>query len=72
MKFKVLGVTAGRKNSNSEILLKEALLACKEQNVDAVIFSAPTYDLMPTATFSKFMHRNLSYESSFLEAIGAI
>lgn len=123
MAFKVMGITAGRKDSNSEILLKEALLACQENgaeivminlrdyniidcsgctacvngmtngknvgctldnkddkkvimetmlNVDAVIISAPTYDLMPTATFSKFMHRNLSYESAFLEAIGAI
>lgn len=123
MSFKVMGVTAGRKDSNSEILLKEALLACQEQgaeitminlkdynildctgctacthgmtngkyvgctldkkddkkaimdvmlNQDAVIFSAPTYDLMPSATFLKFMHRNLSYASSFLEAIGAI
>ncbi|MBE6048101.1 MAG: flavodoxin family protein [Clostridium sp.] len=123
MTYTILGVTAGRKNSNSEILLKEALLECQNQgaevkminlrdyhieectgctacthgmtngknvgctlkkkddkdaimevmlNVDAVIFSAPTYDLMPTATFSKFMHRNLAYESSFLESIGAV
>lgn len=123
MKYTVLGITAGRKDSNSEILLKEALLACRDKgadvkminlrdynikectgctacthgmtkgknvgctlskkddkeeimrvmlNVDAVIMSAPTYDLMPTATFLKFMHRNLAYESSFLEAIGAV
>lgn len=31
MAFKVMGMTAGRKDSNSEILLKEALLACQEQ-----------------------------------------
>ena len=123
MGFTVLGITAGRKDSNSEILLKEALLACRDKgaevkminlrdyniiectgctacthgmsngknvgctlskmddkeaimevmlNVDAIIASAPTYDLMPTATFSKFMHRNLAYESAFLEHIGAI
>ncbi|MEN8905685.1 MAG: flavodoxin family protein [Clostridiales bacterium] len=121
--MKILGVTAGRKNSNSEILLKEALLECQSQGAevkminlkdyniidctgctacamgmtqgknvgcvlddkddkkalmevmldqDAVIFSVPTYDLMPSATFLKFMHRNLSYESAFLESIGAI
>ncbi|MGL5190181.1 MAG: flavodoxin family protein [Cetobacterium sp.] len=121
--MKVLGITAGRKNSNSEILLKEALLACqnegaevkminlKDYNIqdctgcticthgmsvgkkvdcmlttkddkdtlmkvfleqDAIIFSAPTYDLMPSATFLKFMHRNLSYETAFLGSIGAI
>ena len=28
---------------------------------DAVIFSAPTYDLMPSSLFLKFMHRNLAY-----------
>ncbi len=123
MTYKIMGVTSGRKDSNSDILLKESLLACQGQgaeiiminlrdynildctgctacthgmsqgkyvgctldekddkkaimevmlNQDAVIFAAPTYDLMPTATFLKFMHRNLSYESAFLEAIGAI
>lgn len=123
MSFKVMGVTSGRKDSNSEILLKEALIACEEQGAevtminlrdynildctgctacthgmsqgkyvgctldkkddkkeimevmlsqDAVIFVAPTYDLMVNATFLKFMHRNLSYESSFLEDIGAV
>lgn len=116
MAFQVMGVTAGRKNSNSEILLKEALLVCQEMgaevrminlkdyniidcngctsctmgmsmgkytgcslddaddkkkimdvmlNQDAVIFSAPTYDLMPSSLFLKFMHRNLAYESAF-------
>ena len=30
MAYKIMGVTAGRKNSNSEILLKEALMACEE------------------------------------------
>lgn len=123
MSFKVMGVTSGRKDSNSEILLKEALMACKENGAevtminlrdydildctgctacthgmtqgkyvgctldkkddkqeimevmlaqDAVIFAVPTYDLMANSVFLKFMHRNLSYESSFLEHIGAI
>ena len=121
--FQVMGVTAGRKDSNCEILLKEALLACREQGAevrminlkdyelldcngctactmgmsmgkntgcsladkddkqkimdvmreqDAVICSAPTYDLMPSSLFLKFMHRNLAYESAFLTKIGAI
>jgi len=120
---KVMGITAGRKNSNSEILLKEALMACEAagaevtminlkdfhiedctgctvctkgmsegKNVgcvldkkddkkrimdvmlaqDAVIYSVPTYDLMPSATYLKFAHRSLSYETAFLETIGAI
>ena len=123
MKFKVMGVTAGRKDSNSEILLKEALLVCQEMGAeitminlrdyelldctgctactmgmsmgkntgcslkdkddkdkimkemldqDAVIFSAPTYALMPSSLYLKFMHRNLTYESAFLTKIGAI
>ena len=121
--MKIMGITAGRKNSNSEILLKEALMACEEagaeitminlrdynildctgctsctkgmsqgKNVgcildnkddkkkimdvmlqqDAVIFSVPTYDLMPASAFLTFAHRSLSYETSFLETIGAI
>ena len=123
MAYKIMGVTAGRKNSNSEILLKEALMACEElgaevrminlkdfhiepctgctsctrgmaqgKNVgcvldkkddkrrimdvlldqDAVIYSAPTYDLMPNAEYLAFAQRSLSFETSFLETIGAI
>lgn len=123
MSKKVLGITAGRKSGNSEILLKEALLRCQEQgadvtminlrdynildctgctfctkgmsegknvgcvldnkddkkkinevmvNADAVIFSAPMYDLMACSSFLRFMMRNLSYETAFLETIGAI
>ena len=123
MGYKVMGITTGRKNSNSEFLLKEALMACEEAGAevvminlrdynildctgctsctksmsegkytgcvldskddkkkimdvmlaqDAVIFSVPTYDLMPCATFTRFAQRSLSYETAFLEAIGAI
>ncbi len=123
MAYKVMGITAGRKNGNSEILLKEALTACEEAgaevtminlrdfhlvdctgctactkamsqgkyigctldgkddkkkimdamlNQDAVIFSVPTYDLMPASVYLTFAHRSLSYETSFLETIGAI
>ena len=123
MAVKVMGITCGRKNSNSEILLKEALMYCEETGADvtminlkdyhiesctgctsctkgmsqgkntgcvldekddkkkimdvmlaqdAVIFSAPTYDLMPTAEYLMFGQRSLSYETSFLETIGAI
>lgn len=121
--MKVMGITAGRKNSNSEILLKEALMYCEEagaeitmvnlkdyhildctgctactigmsqgKNVgcildekddkkkimevmleqDAVIYSVPTYDLMPASAYLTFAHRSLSYETAFLETIGAI
>ena len=117
MAYKIMGVTAGRKNSNSEILLKEALMACEElgaevrminlkdfhiepctgctsctrgmaqgKNVgcvldkkddkrrimdvlldqDAVIYSAPTYDLMPNAEYLAFAQRSLSFETALL------
>ena len=123
MTIKVMGVCAGRKDSNSEILLKEALMACEEEgaevrminlrdfnvvdctgctgctigmsqgknvgctqddkddkkkimdvllNQDAVIYAVPTYDLMPSANYLRFAQRSLSYETAFLEAIGAI
>ncbi|MCF0132799.1 MAG: flavodoxin family protein [Blautia sp.] len=123
MAVKVMGVAAGRKNSNSEILLKEALIACEEAgaevtminlrdfnimdctgctactigmsqgknvgcvldkkddkkkimdvmlNQDAVIISVPTYDLMPSGNYLTFAQRSLSYETAFLETIGAI
>lgn len=123
MSYKIMGMTAGRKNSNAEFLLKEALMACEEQGAevtwvnlrdynildctgctactkgmsqgknvgcvlddkddkkrimdvmlaqDAVIYSIPTYDLMPTATYLKFAQRSLAYETAFLETIGAI
>lgn len=123
MAYKVMGITAGRKNGNSEILLKEALSVCEAQGADvtminlrdfhildctgctactkamsqgkhigctldgkddkkkimdamlsqdAVIFSVPTYDLMPASAYLTFAHRSLSYETSFLETIGAI
>ncbi|MPW24730.1 flavodoxin family protein [Alkalibaculum sp. M08DMB] len=121
--FKVMGITAGRKDGNSEILLKEALNVCEGQgaevimvnlhdyhildcvgceactqgmargvqvpcilkekddkdilttkmlDMDAVIFSIPTYDLMPCSKYLTFAHRNLAYEASFLQEIGAI
>ena len=123
MAVKVMGIAAGRKNGNSELLLKEALIACEEAGAeitminlkdynilsctgctsctremaqgkhtgcvldekddkkkimevmlaqDAVIFSAPTYDLMPNAQYTMFAQRSLSYETAFLETIGAI
>ncbi len=123
MGYKIMGLAAGRKDSNSELLLKEALMACEEagaevtminlrdynildctgctactigmsqgKNVgcvldkkddkkkimdvmlaqDAVIYSVPTYDLMPAANYLRFAQRSLAYETSFLETIGAI
>lgn len=118
-----MGITAGRKDSNSEILLKEALLACEKQGAevtminlrdyeildctgctacthamtegrevkcvlegkddkdkimkvlleqDGLIFSVPTYELMASSTFVKFMHRNLGYTIPYMEAEGKL
>lgn len=123
MPIKVMGIAAGRKDSNNEILLKEALMRCEKEGAevtminlkdykildctgctsctmgmsqgknvgcvldekddkkkimeamlqqDAVIFSVPTYDLMPASAFVTFAQRSLSYETAFLETIGAI
>lgn len=123
MPVKVMGIAAGRKNSNNEILLKEALMYCEEAGAevtminlkdynildctgctsctigmsqgknagcvldkkddkkkimdvmlaqDAVIYSVPTYDLMPASAYLTFAQRSLSYETAFLETIGAI
>ena len=123
MKFKVMGIAAGRKDSNCEILLKEALLACQNQGAevtminlkdynildctgctacthamtdgkdvkcvlegkddkkaimdvllkqDALIFAAPTYELLANSTFIKFMHRNLGYPIPYMEAKGEL
>lgn len=123
MAVRIMGITAGRKNSNSEFLLKEALMACEEMGAqvrminlrdynildctgctactkamssgeyagcvldekddkkkimdvmlkqDGVIFSVPTYDLMPCSVYLRFAQRSLAYETAFLETIGYI
>lgn len=123
MSIKVMGITSGRKDSNSEILLKEALIACEKEGADvtminlrdyhildctgcisctigmsqgknvgcvldnrddkkkimevlleqdAVICSVPTYFMMPSSQYLAFAQRSLSYETAFLESIGAI
>ena len=40
MGFTVMGVTAGRKDSNCEILLKEALMVCQEMGAEITMISA--------------------------------
>ena len=46
MAFQVMGVTAGRKDSNCEILLKEALLACREQGGEVRMINLKDYELL--------------------------
>ena len=45
MSYKVMGITAGRKNSNSEILLKEALLACQEAGAEVTMINLKDYHI---------------------------
>lgn len=46
MSFHVMGVTVGRKDSNCEILLKEALLACQEQGAEVRMINLKDYHLL--------------------------
>ena len=46
MGFQVMGVTAGRKDSNCEILLKEALLACQEMGAEVRMINLKDYELL--------------------------
>ena len=41
-----MGVTAGRKNSNSEILLKEALLVCQEMGAEVRMINLKDYNII--------------------------
>ena len=46
MTYKVMGITAGRKNSNSEILLKEALMACEEAGAQITMVNLSDYTIL--------------------------
>lgn len=45
--MKVLGIAAGRKNGNGEILLKEALLACQEKGAEVEMINLFDYNILP-------------------------
>lgn len=46
MTVKVMGVTCGRKNGNSEILLKEALLYCQEAGAEVTMINLRDYKIL--------------------------
>ena len=46
MAYKIMGVTAGRKNSNSEILLKEALMACEELGAEVRMINLKDFHIL--------------------------
>lgn len=45
--MKVMGIVAGRHNGNSEILVKEALLACQEAGADVTLINLFDYNILP-------------------------
>ena len=46
MSIKVMGITAGRKNGNSEILLKEALTACEEAGAEVTMINLRDFNIL--------------------------
>lgn len=44
--MKVMEITAGRKNSNSEILLKQALIACEEAGAEVTMVNLRDYNIL--------------------------
>lgn len=46
MGFKVMGVTAGRYNGNSEILLKQSLLACQEMGAEVRMINLFDFNIL--------------------------
>ena len=45
--MKVLGISAGRHNGNSDIAVKEALLACQEKGAEVVFINLFDYNILP-------------------------
>ncbi len=45
--MKILGIHAGRKNGNSSVLMKEALLVCQEQGAEITMINLHDYDIKP-------------------------
>lgn len=46
MAFQIMGVCAGRKNGNSEVLLKEALAACQAMGAEATFVNLHDYNIL--------------------------
>ena len=45
--MKVMGIVAGRHNGNSEIAVKEALLACQEAGAECILVNLFDYNILP-------------------------
>ncbi len=46
MSVKVMGIAAGRKDSNNEILLKEALMYCEEAGAEVTMINLKDYKIL--------------------------
>ena len=55
MAYKVTGITAGRKNGNSEILLKEALSVCEAQGADVTMINLRDFHILDCTACTKAM-----------------
>ena len=55
MSIKVMGITAGRKNGNSEILLKEALTACEEAGAEVTMINLRDFNILDCTACTKAM-----------------
>jgi multimeric flavodoxin WrbA len=45
--MKIMGIHAGRKNGNSSVLLKEALIVCQEQGAEITMINLHDFDIKP-------------------------
>ena len=55
MSIKVMGITAGRKNGNSKILLKEALTACEEAGAEVTMINLRDFNILDCTGCTKAM-----------------
>lgn len=55
MSIKVMEITAGRKNGNSEILLKEALTACEEAGAEVTMINLRDFNILDCTACTKAM-----------------
>jgi multimeric flavodoxin WrbA len=58
--MKVMGIHAGRKNGNSSVLLKEALMACREQGAEILMINLHDFNIRP-CTGCESCTKNMQY-----------
>ncbi len=66
--MKVLGISVGRRNGNSEILLKHALKAIEEEGIEVSYFRLHDYEVKPCTGCeycTKFLHAGVTVSCSY-------